>query len=351
VLRVAFSAFSVPYQAMTAELAREYLDRSVLMTVRTAFNITTVALCVSLGFSVFFADDNLLSRAAYVKYGWTLAGILLIAASISAVSTLSLRGRLHAVRPTTAEPGATLPRQLKDIFRNPSFVVLFATTIIFWTTQGSSISVNVHVYRFFWGFPTDLIQLVLLSKMAGLASGILVCAWMISRFEKRDICLAGIVIVCLTEMPLPFLKIAGVLLEGTPLNLLIGAVQVIYGIGFTSVGISLGSMMADATDEYYVRFGSRREGLYFAGLSLGSKCATGLGGLLMGVLLDLIGFPDDLASRPDQIKPADTITDLGVFTLPLAALICLLSIPVLSRYRLTRREHDRMRAALRDRAS
>lgn len=42
-LRIAFSAFVLPYAAMTAELSSDYAERSVIMTYRNFFNISTSA--------------------------------------------------------------------------------------------------------------------------------------------------------------------------------------------------------------------------------------------------------------------------------------------------------------------
>ena len=60
------------------------------------------------------------------------------------------------------------------------------------------------------------------------------------------------------------------------------------------MAIAYPSMMADAADEHEVRFGARREGLYFSGLGFASKAATGLGQLVeSGIQADrLVVFGD-----------------------------------------------------------
>ena len=56
-------------------------------------------------------------------------------------------------------------------------------------------------------------------------------------------------------------------------------------------------MMADAADEHEFLFGTRREGLYYAGLNFSAKAASGLGALVAGLALDLIAFPTNLAAH------------------------------------------------------
>src|SRR5204863_5191011 len=98
-LRFSFSAFILPYIALGAELARDYTDRAVLMVYRNFFNISANLITVILGFGIFMSGANgLLSRSAYIPFGWTCAAIVLVAALISALGTMSVRGRMYAVK-------------------------------------------------------------------------------------------------------------------------------------------------------------------------------------------------------------------------------------------------------------
>jgi GPH family glycoside/pentoside/hexuronide:cation symporter len=99
-LRFSFSAFILPYIALGAELARDYTDRSVLMVYRNFFNILANLITVVLGFGIFMSGANgLLSRSAYIPFGWTCAAIVFVAALISAFGTMSVRDRMYAIVP------------------------------------------------------------------------------------------------------------------------------------------------------------------------------------------------------------------------------------------------------------
>jgi GPH family glycoside/pentoside/hexuronide:cation symporter len=91
---------------------------------------------------------------------------------------------------------------------------------------------------------------------------------------------------------------------------------------------------------------SRREALFFAGISFGGKCALGLGALIAGIALDLIHFPPDLAVNPDQVIPPDTVRDLGLFFGPGAALLALLSAVVIWQYTLDKAKLTRIQREL-----
>ena len=57
----------------------------------------------------------------------------------------------------------------------------------------------------------------------------------------------------------------------------LAAANFLVGLGVAFAAISIFSMMGDAADEHDFLFASRREGLYFAGLTFAAKTATGLG--------------------------------------------------------------------------
>lgn len=347
-LRVSFSAFVLPYAAMTAELAIDYTERSVVMTYRNFFNICANVTTVTLGFGVFLAGAGALEmRDAYVPFGWVLAGIVLVAGLISAVSTFRIRHRLKDLSAVPRVPLGRVFAELREVFANQSFRVLALTVIVFWVAQGTHASLGVHAFRHFWELDAGLIRNVLYANIAGLALGIPLCALLLRRFEKKEISAGGLAAFCICQFIPPVLALTGVLPDSrTAVYVLLSVFYFIPGLAMTCVAITFGSMMADATDEHELRFGSRREGLYFSGLTFGGKCAIGLGSFVAGIGLDLIGFPTDLGARPDQLIPAETVRNLGLMYGPGAAAISFISVSILMRHRLDSVEHARIRMEL-----
>ena len=126
------------------------------------------------------------------------------------------------------------------------------------------------------------------------------------------------------------------------LALLLGAVTGCAGIGFQS-------MMADAADEHEALFGTRREGLYYAGLNFSAKAASGLGALIAGVGLDLIGFPTNLAARGGVQIAAPVVRHLGLILGPGVAAIYAISTLVFIFYRLDRPAYAKIQQVLEQR--
>jgi len=348
-LRFSFSVFILPYIALGAELARDYTDRSVLMVYRNFFNICANLLTVVLGFGSFMSGANgLLNRSAYIPFGWTCAAIVLAAALISAFGTLSVRDRMYAIAPPERSALARLFGELRDVFRNHSFLMLLITIVVFWIAQGTAISLGVHTFTYFWKVEPATIQAILISGTVGFFVGIPVCAFLLKRVEKKDVCTWGIVLVCALLFLPPVLRIVGFLPpNGLALNVILCAFYFAQSSVLTNVFISFNSMMVDATDEHDLLFGVRREGLYFAALSFSGKAALGVGSLFAGVALQyIILFPSDLAEHPHQLISTYTITTLGLIAGPGAAMISALSAFAMSRYRISKSELLRIQGEL-----
>jgi len=352
VLRFSFSAFILPYIALGAELAHDYTDRSVLMVYRNFFNISANLLTVILGFGVFMSGANgLLSRSAYIPFGWTCGAIVFVAALTSAFGTMSVRDRMYVIKPPDRSALARIFEEFRDVFRSHSFLMLLATIVVFWIAQGTAISLGVHNFTYFWKIKPATIQAVLIAQNIGYFAGIPVCAFLIHRFEKKDVCTWGIVIVCALLFAPSVLRIIGALPENGPLlYAILCAFWFIQAVVLTNIFISFNAMMVDATDEHDLLFGVRREGLYFAALSFSGKAALGIGSLFAGFALDyIIHFPSDLADHPNQIISPHSIVMLGLIAGPGAAAISALSAFEMSRYRISKSELFRIQAELRER--
>jgi GPH family glycoside/pentoside/hexuronide:cation symporter len=349
ILRTSFSAFALPYAALGAELSKDYSERSVIMAYRNFFNIGGTLLCYVLGFGVFLSrnENDLVSRESYVMFGWVCAAFLLLSAFTAAWSSSGLRLRLQQVEQVSKSTLSHFSSELRNVFRNPSFIVLFLMVLTFSISQGTIESLSVHALKFFWDIPTSVTSNIFVLRTIGMACGIPLYSVLLRRLEKRDILILTILLMSALQFSLPLMGILGMVpRQGFELHLILYGAFIINGSLVTFLFISFGSMAADAADEHDLRFGVRREGLYFAGLIFSGKCALGIGTLIAGICLDLIGFPQDIASDPNQTISPVTIQNLALVYGPGAALVGALGAVIMLPYKLDRQEHARIQREL-----
>ena len=343
-LRAALSGFNVPYFALGAELSDDYVERSSLVSYRLFLGMLGSIACMAMGPLIFFRGSNgLLQRAAYPGFAWTCAALAVAAAAISIAGTLSFRTRLHQTARQAGNPLIQFATGLAELFRNPSFVALFATEFIYFVALGVSNTLTFHAYIFFWRLPQSFTQTIVIASCIGTPFGVWLNSFTAPRFEKRTVVIAGILFSCVSQALLPLLKIAGwTPPPGLALYALMAANSALAGAIVTTETIAFYSMIADAADEHEHRFGVRREGLYFSGLSFAIKASSGLGSLIAGVVLDLIAFPDGLAAKGAAAAsaiPGPVILKLGLIYGPGAAIGTAVSAACLLGYRLSRRAH------------
>ncbi len=352
-LRIFFSVYALPFIALGAELSSDYRERSVIQAYRSFFWIAAYAITIYVGLGLFLdGDDGLLNRPGYVGFGWTCTVLVVLVGLLSTFGTFKARPALPRVVARRGAGVTQLLAEVGDVARNPSFLVLFLTVLTFWVAQGVANSLWLHASKYFWDLPPSVIRIIPITGSIGFAVGIPISAVLLRRYEKLTVAVVSLAVISLIQVLPALARILHWMPDsGTPLYVILGALQLLLGITSTALGIAFPSMMADAADEHELLFGSRREGLYFAGLTLSAKSASGVGAFAAGVGLDLIGFPSNLADSGALHLADDVVRNLGIIWGPGAGLISLLSVVTMLRYRLNRGEHARIRQELRRRAA
>jgi glycoside/pentoside/hexuronide:cation symporter, GPH family len=347
-LRISISLFQVPYFALGAELSDDYAERSTIVASRVLFTIIGQVLFPILAFGVFLAGPTgRLNHAAYSPLAWSCAAIAAAAALLSGVGTLRDRPRLHTAAAGASFTPAQFLGEAAEVLKNRSFRSLFFCCLILFAGLGFGGALTLHANTFFWKLSSQGLTTLGLVAPIGWLAGVFIAAMLARRMEKRNIAMLGLGLIGVAQVgPVP-LKLVHLIGLDQALATLIAS-TILGGFGGALSTISFQSMMADAADEHEQLFGSRREGLYFAGITFSAKAASGLGLLIGGIALDLIGFPHGAAATTAVI-PAATVVRLGITYGPGAALFTAVSVAVLIGFRLTRVDHARILADLKSR--
>ena len=351
-LRVSHSTFFLPYVGLGAELSDDYAERTNVVSSRFLFSVIGAILVLILGQSVFLrGPSGLMHRAAYAPFGWTCAAVVLVAGLATGFGTLSALKRL---RPLGQRQGSLAPRLIRDfaeLFRNPSFRALFLSLLLSFTSVGVISSLTLNANTFFWKLPAAVSQTILLANPIGVLAGVFVSLLLIRGLERRSVVIAGFVFVIVVQASLPLLKVLGLMPEGGALYAILITAAVLTGTVTAMVGIAFQSAMTDAADEHEHMFGTRRESLYYAGINLSAKAASGLGVFIAGVGLDLIAFPNNLTAHGGMaahIAPA-VLARFGLIFGPGVAAIYVLALLIFLFYRLDRTRHAQIQTELEER--
>jgi Na+/melibiose symporter-like transporter len=343
-LRGSLTLFLVPAYAMGAEITSDYDERTRLFA-----RYNTVLSVVGNGMSVLMYAlwlvptaeyaDGIMNVEGYKEAG--LIGTLAIAASVL-LFTIGLHRfipRFSRFQPSGSLGPRQFFRQVADVFRYPSMRVVVVSWALYYAGSGIYEILWVFIYSYFWEFTSQQISLIVIPMaIAGLLIPPLLSGLASGR-EKKRVAVLGLSAAILVNVFPIAMRLLGIFpANGTALLfwilLVLGVFETVLFLVFD---VASQSMTVDITEQAELDTGRRSEGVITSAVTFASKCAYALGTFLGGLTLSLVEFPTETAVG--DVAP-DVIFDLGLVYGPLILVIYLGSVYEISRYQITRAQHE-----------
>ena len=352
-VRLLFTVYEVPQNALAAELTSDYDARTSLMSYRYFFawvgglsiQIALLALLLrptETDPSGFFNIDG------WHTYGLWASIVIFLAVLATTLGTHSHIPHLKAAPPQRKMTIATIFREILETVSNRSFRALFLATLFGLLASGISASLNQYINGLFWEFTTD--QTAKLTVAVYISAVIaLVLAPIIGKTlgKKRGAIIIGI--LAFTIAPAPVLaRVFGLMPpNGTDLLFNIVISVTIFDLALIIVTqMLMGSMIADIVEDSELQTGRRSEGIFFAGISFIRKLAQGSGVMLAAIVLSIASITPGM--RPGAV-PEEQLRVLGLGYAASLLTIWRLMIGCVSFYRISREGHEANLKALSER--
>ena len=110
-------------------------------------------------------------------------------------------------------------------------------------------------------------------------------------------------------------------------------------------------MVADVVEDVAVRTGVRSEGLLYAANGLVPKITTGMGGLVVALMLEFVHLPVGAEHGVVDVVDPTVMRNLALVSLPAGLVLNLIGVGLLMFYRIDRSSHEANLEALRLAAS
>jgi len=343
VVRISLSCLILPSMAIAAEISDDDKERDQLLSWRWLAGMVTALMVVGLGLGVFFkGPDGTMARAAYPAFATCLAAMSTVGGLLASFVAYRTLPRQHLPPSQGRVPFTHLVAELREVLQSGDFRILLLVIILFSSGNGMGQALSLHANTFFWKLPGDQAQVPTIALAAGLILGAPVAAWALRRAERKTCGCITLLVLALSQMLLPTLRLLGALpVEGHALLGLLCLTFAIGGAGLTVAAIAAMSMINQVVDVHELHRGGRREGVYYAGFWFAQKTAGGLGSFLAGVALDLIRFPvEQTKAQGAALVLPDSISNaLGFCCGPVAAVLTAASALAMLGFRLDSRTH------------
>ena len=290
---VCYTAINVPLGSLSTMMTRDSHERDLLSTVRMA--LAPVGRLISVTFTMpvvrLFGND----QSAWVK---AMAMWCAIAFILLIFSFVTCKEHVKIPDKAVEKAHGGFKRNLFALVKNPYFwatLILWTVTCVHATLVGTDLP---YYCKYIYGNDTWMYSSLYLAENITLIAGAMVCPFLLTRFNKRDLSLAGCILAVVGHL----------LILVNPLSYQWSmAVTIIRGIGQAPLTALVFGMMGDVIEYGQWKFHIRQESLVFGGGSLGFKIGTGLTSALISMLLTSAGYLSSTTGGAVQPETAKTM--------------------------------------------
>ena len=344
-LRVSWTLYQIPREALGAEISKDYHQRTQLHGLSSLFGWVGGA-GIYYATQKYFLKDSYDNFDGYQELALWGSGLILLTGSIFALGTIKDIPHLEPPKKDRPESMHAIWREIKSTLNHKSWLMLFFSGVIFAVFVGLTSGLGFYFNSFFWDWkPSDVAIFAIVDLVAAmLISGF--AGPLAQRFDKKNLAVTLFILSILIGPLLLVLRLTDLHL-GTQLLPANGAqygtlwwVMMVHSLVSAAVAvlawILVGSMTADVVEDSQTQTGRRAEGLFFAGPNLIQKSVSGIGLMIKGILLSVVGFSAE-ATRLEKIA---AVEQLAVAIVIISVILPSLALYLFSKYEITRNRHD-----------
>ncbi|MDP3853461.1 MFS transporter [Phenylobacterium sp.] len=342
-LRFFDTFFELPHSALAPELAKDYNERTSLISIRMLFAVIGGLGMTVMAYQVFLKENpdgsgGVLARDGYFAYSLT-AAILVFTAIL--VSTRGTQNQIPYLRkaPTRKITLPAMAREVAHTLNNRAFVVATLTGMCIAIAAGSRNGLEIYFGLYFWELKQSQLALLSMITVAGAATGVLLAPLVAKRLGKKYGAITLFASALLVGISPVIARLMGVMPpNGTDLLFGLLVVETVINTALAAgTGVILVSLVADVIEDAEVKTGRRSEGLLLSADNLFKKIVSGVGVFIAGSILAFINFPEN--AKRGAVDP-EVIHNLGMIYIPTVGLLYGLGICCLFAFNIDRAKHE-----------
>ena len=342
----AFTAINLPYTALTAELTKDYHERTTLNSFRFAFSIGGSILSLGLGQVIFQVIPDGQQKYLVLAIICTILSVLPIYWCVWGTTDPTAANQWRdavAVEetPPITEVEESIPfgQQFKIAFANKPFLYVIGIYLFSWLSFQLTAAIIPYFLVNWMGQGSYFIAALLVQTVAL----IMLFVWNLvsRRIGKRGVYFMGMSLWIIAQAGLFFLP-----------RYQVGLMYVLFimaGFGIATAYLVPWSMLPDVIELDELNTGQRREGVFYAFMVLLQKIGLALGLWLVGEALNQAGFITAQPGQPLPTQPDSALLAIRLVVGPLPTIFLICGLVLAYFYPLTRQVHAEILLKLHER--
>ncbi|MEB3252731.1 MAG: MFS transporter, partial [Cyanobacteriota bacterium] len=326
VFQVFYTVVNLPYTTLTAELTQDYDERTELTAFRLGASLLGAISALALGLLVsrwvsaprqqYLVLAGLCSVLSVLPLFWCVLGTY---------PTARRRGALQPRDQALDSPTLSFPQQVRLVLRNRAFLFVVGIYLFAWLALQMTASI-IPFYATFWmGLESYFLAALLVQGSA------IVMMYGINRLSQRwgkqEAFTLGLGSWIIAQAALFFIQ------PGQTAALYLLCVVVSFGVA--AAYVVPWAMLPDVIELDELQTGQRREGMFYAFMTLLQKVGLALGLLVVGFALEYSGF-----SSAASEQPASALLAIRIFIGPVPMVLLILALILARFYPITRQVHQ-----------
>jgi GPH family glycoside/pentoside/hexuronide:cation symporter len=326
----AYTTVNVPYSALTAELTQDYDERTSLNSFRLAFSLGGAVAALVLGFVMGEVAAN--ASQQYWVTGLICAVLSVLTLYWCIWGTIGkTRENMQeaSLQPENEAGSMPILEQFKIVFSNRPFLYVIGIYLFSWLALQFTAAIIPYFVVSWMGLGSYF-------QVAAVVQGtaifmLFVCNAISKRVGKRSLYFMGMGLWIMVQAGLFFLQ---------P-----GQVGLMYLLCFAaSFGVATAylvpwAMLPDVIELDELETGQRREGVFYAFMTLLQKVGLAIGLALVGISLEQAGFIEATPGEPLPVQPESALLAIRLAIGPLPTLSLILGVILAYFYPITREKH------------
>lgn len=335
-LKTFITIYTTPYNALGAELSKDYHERTSIQAIKTVFFLLGLFFGAAITLVLFFKSTSefpigQLNPKAYKNMAISSSILMFISGLICFYSTIKFKTFTVSSNKENTKISSILDIfiGIKEALKQKNYRYVAVGYLL--TNISSALVGTIGLHVFTYTFLMNNYKIGIIVGVQLLISIISQPVWIYisKKIDKKPSVIIGLIISIFASFIFIILVLNKNIVRENYLYLILFA---LFG-GFGTGGLySLPlSMIADTTDEEELKSGMRKEGVYYGGLTLLYKLSHSIAIFILGIVLDVIKFD---ASK--QIQSELVTTSLGLL-LPIGSIISFsLAVYFYNKYSLTK---------------